>query len=531
MPDFAVSTAFTAQDRVTKAFGSMGRGADKFGKKSTKAFRQASRAGGGLLSKLGSLRTMVAGVGTVLATGFAARAVNRIASIGDEAAKTGRQIGITAEALQELRFAADRQGVTSEVLTKSLQLLNRNIGDLKAGQGTLTTMLNRTNPALAKQLKNVKTNEEAFGIFIKEINKLPTQMEKAALAQAAFGRGGQDILKLAEAGTIGIKALREEARKYGGIVSNEAAAGSEKYVDALTNLKATLKGVTITLVTGVVPALTKTIQSFADFLVKNRAIIALRFQQSIDLMKQAFVKIKPVIKAVFKIISALLPVIEAFLPIMPVLVGGWIAYGVALKAVAIAQAIAGFIKFIGVLRGMVGSMGLLNVVMAANPLGIVILAITALIAAGVLLVKNWDVVKAAVIKAYTAIADSPFSFLIAPIQAVIAAGNLLIKNWDVIKAAFKKTFDFVMKGIRAISKFTGLDLFSRSKDSVIGFDVPGDETEDANRQAPNAADVESRQNIAFKGQLNIAGAPPGSTVESETTGAPPIDVDLLGANA
>lgn len=45
MADFAVSTKFTALDRVTKAFGRMSKGADRFGDRTDRAFRKASRSG------------------------------------------------------------------------------------------------------------------------------------------------------------------------------------------------------------------------------------------------------------------------------------------------------------------------------------------------------------------------------------------------------------------------------------------------------------------------------------------------------
>lgn len=45
MADFAVSTLFTAQDRVTKAFSRMGKGAGGFGDRADRAFRKASRSG------------------------------------------------------------------------------------------------------------------------------------------------------------------------------------------------------------------------------------------------------------------------------------------------------------------------------------------------------------------------------------------------------------------------------------------------------------------------------------------------------
>jgi hypothetical protein len=48
------------------------------------------------------------------------------------------------------------------------------------------------------------------------------------------------------------------------------------------------------------------------------------------------------------------------------------------------------------------------------------------------------------------------------------------------------------------------------------------------QEAPNQREVEARQQIQFKGDLNISGAPAGSTFTGTTTGAPPIDYHMLG---
>lgn len=47
--------------------------------------------------------------------------------------------------------------------------------------------------------------------------------------------------------------------------------------------------------------------------------------------------------------------------------------------------------------------------------------------------------------------------------------------------------------------------------------------------APNAVEAAARQQVGFSGQLNIAGAPPGSTFTGSTMGAPPLNVNMLGA--
>ncbi len=92
---FTISTAFKAKDQMTSSVKRMNKAMAGFSK--TLRFIKAAFVGGVIVKAIG---------------GFAKK--------GDEIAKTARQIGLPAEALQELRFAADRQGVTSEILTKSL---------------------------------------------------------------------------------------------------------------------------------------------------------------------------------------------------------------------------------------------------------------------------------------------------------------------------------------------------------------------------------------------------------------------------
>ena len=293
-----------------------------------------------------------------------------LAKQGDEIAKTSRQIGLGAEALQELRFAADRQGVSSEILTKSLKLLNRNVGDLRAGTGTLTTFLNKTNPALAKQLKNVTSSEQAFELLVGEIEKLPDQMDKAALAQAAFGRGGQDIIKIAEVGTEGIAALREEARKYGDIITEKAAKGSEKFVDAMTNARAALRGLRNQGLAPLIEKLTPFIQKFADWVAANKELIQQR-------MSEVFRKIGTAVQAAR-------PAIRRFIDAFMWLKNNWALVVAGILAIKAAQ--------IG-----------LNAVMAANPVGAVIASLVAMVAVTVLIIKHWDAIIEVLAKVWTAV--------------------------------------------------------------------------------------------------------------------------------
>ena len=219
-------------------------------KNTQKSIRAAKRA------KALKTAFLAVGAAAVAAGALFVKNAFAIAKAGDEYAKTGRIIGVTAEDLQELRFVAERSGVGPAKFTESMKKMNKAIGDTRVGSGALTTLLQNQNPELLKQIQNVKSNEEAFSLLNTAIADTENIQDKAALAQAAFGKTGQDMINIANLGAKEIAALREEARGYG-LITNDAALQSEKLMDAQTNLKAALSGVRTEVATSMIPAFTK----------------------------------------------------------------------------------------------------------------------------------------------------------------------------------------------------------------------------------------------------------------------------------
>jgi hypothetical protein len=215
--------------------------------------KNAERAALGLFAAIGA---------GVAAMGVAAQ---KTAEMGDQYAKASRVIGMTAETLQELNYAAKMSGVNN--LEASLQKLNKSVADVKGGTGALTAYLKANDRQLLGQLKNVGSNEEAFNLLMDAINKAPDEFSRAELAQSAFGKSGQELILLANEGADGIASLREEARKYG-VISNEAAKNSEAYLDAQERLKTALTGVSNELTAGLMPGITNTVNKIADFIAE-----------------------------------------------------------------------------------------------------------------------------------------------------------------------------------------------------------------------------------------------------------------------
>ena len=360
------------------------------------------KAAKGAIMALQGIAVAAVGAGTAIV----ASTVD-LAKYGDELAKTSAKIGVNVESLQELSFAAERSGLSSDALGDIFAKLNKNVGDLQAGTGSLTTLLNKSNPVLAEQLKVAEDSEQAFNLLIKAIENAPTEFEKASLAQAAFGRSGQDIINFANQGSEEIQRLREEAQNYG-VVSEETARKSEAFIDSQRNVEQALTGVRAEIAGQLLPSLTDIQNGFANFLTDGD-------------------RLKTILEVV----------------------------GLALAGVT-----AGFITFLAITKGgaaisaVVTAFKLLNAAIAANPIGaIAVIIATVLVPAIILLIKNWDAV---VIIFQTTIADiqQKFKFFA---SAITTAWTIAINGLKIL--FFKLSAVIVEKVLGGVSKF--LDLASK----------------------------------------------------------------------
>ena len=282
-----------------------------------------------------------------LAAGVAAigAMTQKTAEMGDQFAKASRTVGMTAETFQELNYAAKLNNISD--ITPHLQKLQKSMIDLSNGTGQLTKYVNENDKQLGEQLKNVKSNEDAFMLLMDAINKAPNEFAKAEIATAAFGKAGLDMINMANDGVDGIAELREEARKYG-IISNDAADASEKYIDAQTRLKSALTGVQTELTSKLLPNITTITNKVAEFIA-------------------SFDDWERVITTAGYVLAGLTAGLTAFLIIS--------------KGAAAIETMATAFKA-------------LNAAIVANPIGAIAVVVTAvLIPALIYLIKNWDTVQ------------------------------------------------------------------------------------------------------------------------------------------
>lgn len=116
-----------------------------------------------------------------------------------------------------------------------------------------------------------------------------------------------------------------------------------------------------------------------------------------------------------------------------------VAFKVGMMAMSIVSTVTGLIRAYrtSLAAGTVAQWAM-NVAMSANPVGLVVAGIAALIAVGVMLYRNWDTVKAKAVELWQKINENPFGSLLLKMNPITAVAQAIYNNFGLIKTKFNE---------------------------------------------------------------------------------------------
>ena len=170
------------------------------------------------------------------------------ATYGDEIAKASKKTGMTTEDISRLRYAAERSGVGFGGLESALARMARSASEAAGGAEMYSEAYDRLGVSVTDANGELKGGEQLFREVAEGLKNVDNATERAALAQEIFGRSGAQLLPLLNEGEAGIKKLGDRAEELGMVLSGKAAKDSERFNDALADLKDT--GTTIAMTLG-----------------------------------------------------------------------------------------------------------------------------------------------------------------------------------------------------------------------------------------------------------------------------------------
>ena len=168
----------------------------------------------------------VAGLGAALVT--QGKAAFEWASNLNEAAAAA---GVTVEQYQILSRAALENGASQETMARSLQILNRTLGQARAGVPAAVTAFR----ALRIDPEQFMNAGQVLPVVMERLRGLRTSSEQAAASQRLLGRSSAELLPFLAQGAEGYDKVATAARAAG-LVTAEQAARADDAADKLALL-------------------------------------------------------------------------------------------------------------------------------------------------------------------------------------------------------------------------------------------------------------------------------------------------------
>lgn len=277
----------------------------RFGKGMKNARRYVSDFAGEVVRASARLTALSAGAATVAATAIGYLTHKQMEAI-DTTAKVADRLGATTEELLGMRHAANLAGVGMEEFDKSQEKLSKNLGSPTEDVADALRKIGLSAGELLSMSPAAR-----FGAIADGINTLGTQAEKAAVAQALFGRTGAQLLNTMDGGSQSIRAYTDEVKKLGFAYSRIDAAKVEEANDAFTKLGLLVDGVFSKIAVEAAPFITELANQFlelgshgrsaADIIgegIVNTTRDTLRLVDVVDLLAGAFQGVVGVFKSV-----------------------------------------------------------------------------------------------------------------------------------------------------------------------------------------------------------------------------------------
>lgn len=208
---------------------------------------------------------------------------DEIRNLADEIDKTSQQLGLSAQALEEFRHAANLSGVDARAMSDTLGKLQKNAFEASTGNKTLAEDFALLGVNVVDATGKVKSAEVLLGEMADGFVGLDNETEKVGLSLNLMGRAGRRLLPMLNVGSEGISAMREEARQLGGVFGDELIAKSVQLTDDQARLDFAMRGLKATIASEIMPTVIEMAQTFIKVAVVLRGPLstAVRFVRRI----------------------------------------------------------------------------------------------------------------------------------------------------------------------------------------------------------------------------------------------------------
>lgn len=198
--------------------------------------RRVSNTFGNIGSFLkGGLVGAVAGIASAQGVRQIREIVGAVADIGDQADR----LGLTTDEFQRLALVAKLGGVDVDSFAQAMKKLGVNSSDAARGQGELGAILQANGVKITDANGKLLSQAQVLPIIADLIKNAATEQDKLAIAQAAFGKSGSEMLTALQGGAEGVRKAFADAAATKPI-DEETIRKAQELDDAFDKLATTI---------------------------------------------------------------------------------------------------------------------------------------------------------------------------------------------------------------------------------------------------------------------------------------------------
>jgi len=426
MKDLKLSLIVEALDRATAPMRKIAGGLAAIEARATKV--------GHAFKKLGMVE-LFGGAALIGAATEGARGIWELtrgtAEFGVEALHAAQKASMTVEQIQKLQFAAKMTDVDADSLGETMFRFNQHV--ISAAMGSKRE--ERALKAMGVQIKDthhkLKPLYELFLEFSDSFSKMDSRVANFA-AFTMLGRGGVRSIPLLKLGREGLIAFGKQAEAMGVIMDQDTAERAEGFMQHMKLVGMAVDGIKMRLGIQLMPVMDAFLVRLTTMIVHLQPSAVRRFSDAIggliDHLPQLLVLFERGAIAGTKLADRLLDlsnhagVVKGVLIGLGALLGLQLIVGFFELAFAVGAGITAFVGFVDVIGSLIAlaagvtsfadAMALLDIALDANPIGIIVLAIGALIAVIALvgvgvfqIYKHWSGITAWFAKVWKTVQD------------------------------------------------------------------------------------------------------------------------------
>lgn len=239
----------TELDKNEKALKDNASGTKKLGDEETAAEKKTISFKDSL-SGMGKVASAVAktvvGVGTAVAgaVGAIAGGFLKMAAAADDIAESAEKAGITVEKYQELDYIGKQLGIDTGTLTGSFEKMLKSQKAATTGSGEQYKALRRLKvDAIDPVTGSMRDSQTVYWETIEALRGIEDPTERNSLAMSLLGKSSDELRPLLNATDLELKAMENQAKTLGAVMSDKAVKGLADFNDQVDSLKSGIKGV------------------------------------------------------------------------------------------------------------------------------------------------------------------------------------------------------------------------------------------------------------------------------------------------